>query len=235
MPYKKRRTFRRRRKGGLVKTIKRIAKQVVMKSFETQNYVGLFEPVWYNNGGDRSASQWFPITYPVGQGNGEASFAGNSLVIKAIDVRLFLYTSTVVSGSVDQDATFRVSLIATNEELTLAGIPAAAKNYGYIYNSNVNGTYNHFNPQYTTVVKDRVITIKGGEGTTPNKVVHMKKTFKKGLKIDFKESSDPENAYKYCKGKNYYLVFSFYKPSTSLSLGVTGGIQANMKVTFKDC
>lgn len=232
-PYRrKRKTYRKApyKKKAMVK----IAKQVMTRTLENKQVSTLIEPVWFNNGGTSgTGSQWFPITYTVGQGTDDTAFTGSSILIKNINARLYAYTSTT-NGGVDQDATFRVSLVSTVYQIGLASNPGSGVNYGYSYGEAYNPTTMHFNPNVVSVLKDFKFTIKGGEGTNPNRVLTFNKRFKRGLKLTFVEATDAANTLKYCKNKNYYMVFSFWKPNATTSVGSVGGVESMMQIKYKD-
>lgn len=231
---KQRKTYRKRPYTASTKRIAKIAKSVVKRTLENHQSVTLWEPTWFDNGGaNGSNSQWFPISYTVGNGTDDKSFTGSSIMVTEISAKMFAYTSSTIGG-VDQDATFRVSLVATDQVLTLAGNPGVLENYGYQYGQNTNPVFMHFNPQTVTVLRDFKFQLKGNEGTNPHKIVNWQKRFKKGLKLTFLPETETPNSLKGTKGKNYYLVFSFYKPNASLSAGVVGGVRAQMKIKYKD-
>lgn len=233
-PYRRKRKTYRKRPYTKAKTIAKIAKKVMTRTLENRQVSTLFEPVWFNNGGTNGAnSQWFPITYTMGQGTDDTAFTGSSILIKSIHARLYAYTSTT-NGGVDQDATFRVSLVSTDYQIGLSSNPGSGVNYGYSYGENYNPTLMHYNPNVVSVLKDMKFTIKGGEGTNPNRVYNFSKRFKRGLKLTFVEPTDASSTLKYCKNKNYYLVFSFWKPNATTSVGSVGGVEAMMQIKYKD-
>lgn len=233
-----RRKFRRLRKKyskPSKKMVTSVAKAVMMRTLENHQLTYSYAPVWTDNGGGNgTGSYWYPITYPFASGTNDKTFTGSTVILKELQLRILGY-SVNTGGLLDQNTHFRISLVGTDQLVSSASYPTSTYNYGYQYGETNNPVLMKFNPQVVTVLKDKKFTVLAGSGTNPGKVQTFTKRWSKGLKLEFAFDTNTGGVDKWLKNKQYYLVFSMYKPNQTPTVGTTvGGMNIEMTIKYKD-
>lgn len=227
---------KRKKQRTMTKYIKKVARSVTLRTLETKHNTITITTAFYGNGGLTSPGDvyYYNITRNFQQGDNDLQLEGSRVTLKNISIKGVCSSLTNVNAP-QSVCVFRVTLVATDQQIGWGLNPGSGTNYGFQESCSQNGTLNWFNPRTMTVIKDRKITITPDLTAAGNKRVQftMNKYYKKGLQLEFMK--DPTGGTdQYLKRKNYYIVVCAWKPDANNGLALQMDSTLEVKIDYKD-